>query len=72
MRELLWFMVSILSPVPVRCQLTPVDSAVPSLHLDVGRRAAHASGARAETVGTGSSNDLKMFWDLILSMDLNC
>lgn len=52
MNELLRFMVSILSPVPVRGQLTPVDSAVPSLHWDVGRRAAHASGARAETVGT--------------------
>lgn len=60
------------SSVPVRCQLTPVDSAVPSLYLDLGRRAAQASGTRTETVSPGSSNDLREIFELDLSTGLDC
>lgn len=60
------------SPVPVRCHLASVDSGIPSLHLDLSRRCAWASEARAETVLSGSSNSLETSWDLILSSDLDC
>lgn len=40
-------------------------------HLDLGRRVAWASGERAETIPTGSSNDLEMFGDLLLSTDMD-
>lgn len=59
-------------PQFVRCYLTPSDLAVHSFHLDLGRIAFWASETRAEIVGSGTNNDLEMFWDLILSTHLNC
>lgn len=64
MHELSWFTVSIL--ILKSCQMS-----LNWPHLDLGRRVAWASGERVETIPTGSSHDLEMFGDLLLSTDMD-